>query len=151
MPPAPEGATVVIESPPNLATFRGDLVDGKMPVLLRFRIEGAEVGQEGQVESGKVLAHLVINSPGRPAGEELGTDETHIPIPPGETERIVRLGTGRYALTVQLVDGLRRSYGPELSATTIVQIPAPPSVLETMGQQEQDSPAGEAAPAADAP
>ena len=112
---APEGATVSFASPADGATVSS-------PLKVSFAVEGIEVKPAGELAAGSGHHHLVIDGEAIPMGTVVPKDATHIHYGGGQTETEVELSPGPHTLTMQLADGMHRSYGPALSATIHVTV-----------------------------
>lgn len=120
LPEIPDGARVFFTSPPNNGVIGRPLVDGKVPVDVKLGAHGVRIAPAGSPEPGVGLFHIVIDGDAVPSGEEIQADATHIRLERGESETIVMLAPGEHTMTLQLADGLHRSYGPELSASVTI-------------------------------
>lgn len=99
--------------------------DGAMvtsPLAIRFGAEGIEVRPAGALEPGTGHHHLVIDGGPVPADTVVPADATHIHYGKGQTEVEVELTPGTHTLTMQLADGMHRSYGADFSATITVTV-----------------------------
>jgi hypothetical protein len=113
-----EGAKVMFLSPADGATVSS-------PVHLTFGLEGAQVKPAGEVVPGTGHHHVIVDGSGVEAGVAVPADTTHIHFGKGQTETDLELTPGEHTLTLQLADGLHRSYGPALTSTIKVTVSAP--------------------------
>lgn len=94
----------------------------KSPVKLVFGVTGAEIRPAGELAPGTGHHHVIIDGqPGEP-GQVVPADATHIHFGKGQTEAELELAAGQHTLTMQLADGMHRSYGPTASATITVTV-----------------------------
>jgi len=68
-----------------------------------------------------------------PSGEVVPKDDTHLHFGQGQTEATIRVQPGAHKLTLQLADGIHRSYGEAQSATINVTVAAAGSVAAPAG------------------
>lgn len=122
MPAVPEGARVFFVAPEEGATIAGDGADGFVTVGLEMGAENIEVGPAGEVVAGAGHHHVIIDADSPAAGVAVPADDSHIHYGTGQTEAKIRLAPGDHRLTLQLADGLHRSYGPALSTTITVHV-----------------------------
>jgi len=50
------------------------------------------------------------------------SDATHLHFGKAQTRAVVSLAPGEHTLTLQLADGIHRSYGPELAASITIHV-----------------------------
>lgn len=112
---APAGATVAFGAPADGATV-------PTPVALTFRLDGMQVAPAGTLTIGTGHHHVIVDGAPVPEGETVPADETHIHFGKGQTETTLELPPGEHTLTLQLADGLHRSYGSRLSQTITVTV-----------------------------
>jgi hypothetical protein len=75
------------------------------------------------VVAGSGHHHLFINAEDSLAtGETIPKDSAHVHFGKGQTEYELSLPPGKYKLTLQLADGLHRSYGSKLAAHITVNV-----------------------------
>ena len=93
------------------------------PFKLEMGAEGIKVDTAGPVVAGIAHHHLFIDAEDSlPAGTVVPTDSSHIHVGKGQTEYELKLSPGKHKLTLQMADGLHRSYGSELAATIHVEV-----------------------------
>ena len=92
------------------------------PVKVVMVVEGMKIKPAGEIVEGTGHHHLLINEDFTPAGQVIPTDDAHRHFGKGQTEAVLDLPPGSYKLTLQLADGLHRSYGKELSATINIKV-----------------------------
>ncbi len=116
LPAVPEGAKVVFSNLKNDATITS-------PFKLMMGTEVIKVDTAGPVIAGIGHHHLFIDAEDSlPAGTIVPKDATHIHFGKGQTEYELVLKPGKHKLTLQMADGLHRSYGSKLSATVMVNV-----------------------------
>jgi hypothetical protein len=149
-PPIPPGARVFFVEPAADATIRGPLVDGRVEVAVKMGAEGMTIKPVPIVEAGAGHHHIIIDGAGKAQSEVVPADEQHLHFGKGQTEAKLQLTPGKHTLTLQLADGLHRSYGPKLSATISINVEAegeaPAAAKEGEGADEAAAEEGEAAP-----
>ena len=116
LPAIPEGAKVMFK---NLK--QGSVVTS--PFKVEMGTEVMKVDTAGPVVAGSGHHHLIIDGPDSlAAGEMVPKDSTHLHFGKGQTETELKLAPGKHKLTLQMADGLHRSYGGRLSATITVNV-----------------------------
>ncbi|MCB9664464.1 MAG: DUF4399 domain-containing protein [Alphaproteobacteria bacterium] len=110
-----DGKRVFFQAPADGATVTS-------PLAVVFGAEGVEVKPAGTMEPNTGHHHLVIDGAPVAAGEAVPADATHIHYGKGQTETEIELAPGQHTLTMQLADGMHRSYGPDFSATITVTV-----------------------------
>ena len=116
LPEIPEGAKVVFSNLKNKSTITS-------PFKLQMGVEGMKIDTAGPVVIGSGHHHLIIDGPDSlAAGSVVPKDSVNIHFGKGQTEYELNLTPGTHKLTLQLADGLHRSYGGRLSATVIVNV-----------------------------
>lgn len=113
-----EGAAVSFLAPADGATVTS-------PMTIQFGATGVTVQAAGQLVPNTGHHHLIINGTTVEAGTVVPADDTHIHYGKGQTEVEVELPPGEHTLTMQLADGIHRSYGPSMSASIRVTVAAP--------------------------
>lgn len=115
MTPAPAGAKV----------FFKNLKDGQSvtnPVKVEMGIEGMAIDTAGSMAAGTGHHHLLIDIDSIPEGVVVPKDSTHLHFGKGQTSTEVTLTPGKHKLTLQLADGIHRSYGGRLTSTVTVNV-----------------------------
>jgi len=116
LPAVPEGAKV----------FFKNLKEGQKissPFKLEMGAEGIKVDTAGPVVPGIAHHHLFIDAEDSlAAGTIVPKDSTHIHFGKAQTEYELKLTPGKHKLTLQMADGLHRSYGGKLAATVNVEV-----------------------------
>jgi hypothetical protein len=112
--PLPDARVRFIE-PADGATVRS-------PFRLVFGVDGAEIRPAGELSPGTGHHHVIVDGAPGAEGEVVPADATHIHYGKGQTEAELALAPGAHTLTMQLADGLHRSYGPSASATIEVTV-----------------------------
>ncbi len=124
LPPVPEGAKVAFAEPADGATVKGPILDGKVQVTVKMAADGIEVKPSGPVETGSGHHHILIDTPAIPKGSVIPKDDKHVHFGKGQTETRLPLSPGEHTLTMQLADGIHRSYGPQLAAKIKITVEA---------------------------
>ena len=128
-PPVPAGAKVFFVEPADGAKLTGTLENGKVSVAVKMGAEGIAIKPAGAVEAGSGHHHVLIDVPaGVAQGAIVPKDEQHLHFGQAQTEASVTLTPGDHTLTLQLADGIHRSYGPTLGASIKVSVAAAGSV-----------------------
>jgi hypothetical protein len=96
----------------------------KSPVKMKFGIEGMTVRPAGEAPLDKTSGHhhIIVDGKALPVGEAVGKGAKSIHYGKGQTEAELALEKGKHTLTMQLADGVHRSFGPGLSATITVEV-----------------------------
>lgn len=116
LPEVPEGSKVVFTNLKNNATISS-------PFKLQMGVEVMRIDTAGPVLAGSGHHHLIIDGPDSlTAGTVVPKDSVNIHFGKGETEYQLNLSPGTHKLTLQLADGLHRSYGGRLAATVVVNV-----------------------------
>lgn len=114
-----EGAAVHFVEPQDGATVTS-------PVKVVFGATNLEIVPAGPLRSNTGHHHLILNGEPVPAGKAVPADDQHIHYGKGQTETEIELPPGEHTLTMQLADGIHRSYGPDLAATITVTVTEAP-------------------------
>jgi len=116
LPAVPEGAKVVFANLKNDAIITS-------PFKLQMGTEGMKIDTAGPVVAGSAHHHLFIDAEDSlAAGTIVPKDSTHVHFGKGQTEYELNLTPGKHKLTLQMADGLHRSYGSKLAATINVTV-----------------------------
>jgi Domain of unknown function (DUF4399) len=116
LPAIPEGAKVFFKNLQNNATIAS-------PFKMEMGTEIMKVDTAGPVVAGSGHHHLIIDGPDSlAAGSVVPADSLNIHFGKGQTEYELKLSPGKHKLTLQMADGLHRSYGGRLSATVTVNV-----------------------------
>lgn len=116
IPAIPEGAKVVFSNLKNNATITS-------PFKLQMGTEVIKIDTAGPVVAGSGHHHLFIDAEDSlAAGTIVPKDSTHIHFGKGQTEYELTLSPGKHKLTLQMADGLHRSYGGKLATTITVNV-----------------------------
>ncbi len=116
LPAIPEGAKVFFKNLANGATISS-------PFKLEMGTEIMKVDTAGPVVAGSGHHHLIIDgADSLAAGTMVPKDSLNIHFGKGQTEYELKLSPGKHKLTLQMADGLHRSYGSKLSATVSVTV-----------------------------
>ena len=110
--------------PAGARVFFKNLKEGvqiSSPFKIEMGVEYIKIDTAGPVVAGSGHHHLFINSTDSlPAGTLVPADSSHIHFGRGQTEYELSLKPGKYKLTLQLADGLHRSYGGRMAVTVNV-------------------------------
>jgi len=128
LPPVPAGAKVFFTAPVDQERVVGPLENGKVAVAVKMGALGIAIKPAGPVEAGSGHHHVLIDVAGIAPGTIVPKDEQHVHFGQGQTEASVPVAPGEHTLTLQLADGIHRSYGPALAATIKVTVAAEGSV-----------------------
>lgn len=116
LPAIPEGAKVIFSNLKNDQTIT-------CPFKIMMGTEGIGIDTAGPVVAGTGHHHLLINAGDSvAAGGIIPMDSIHVHFGKGQTEYELNLEPGKYRLTLQLADGLHRSYGSKLAASVNVTV-----------------------------
>jgi hypothetical protein len=122
LPAIPAGAKVMFVTPHDGDKIAGPLENGKVAVKVKMGAENIAIKPAGPVEAGSGHHHVLIDGQPIASGTVVPKDETHLHFGQGQTEADIALATGEHTLTLQLADGIHRSYGPELAATIKIHV-----------------------------
>ena len=113
-------------SPAGAQVYFINLKDGqevKSPFLVQFGLSGIGVAPAGVEKPNTGHHHLLIDAGDSiPAGQIVPKDEQHKHFGKAQTSCDLTLTPGKHILTLQLADGLHRSYGGKLAATITVTV-----------------------------
>ncbi len=116
LPAIPDGAKVFFKNLKNNATISS-------PFKLEMGTENIKIDTAGPVVSSSGHHHLFIDAEDSlAAGTIVPKDSTHVHFGKGQTEYELKLSPGKHKLTLQMADGLHRSYGGRLAATIMVNV-----------------------------
>ncbi len=116
MPAIPADAKVVFSNLKDNATITS-------PFKLQMGTEVIKIDTAGPVVAGSGHHHLLINAGDSiPTGEIVPKDSAHIHFGKGQKEYELNLSPGKYRLTLQMADGLHRSYGGKLASSVTVTV-----------------------------
>ena len=140
LPAVPAGAKVSFVVPRDGEKVAGVLANGKVAVKVQMGAEGIAIKPAGPVEAGSGHHHVLIDAQAPAAGEVVPKDETHLHFGQAQTEADIALAPGEHTLTMQLADGIHRSYGPQLSTTIKITVVGAGTVeaAPTLGTPVQD-------------
>ena len=105
--------------------FFKNLKDGEnvsSPVKVEMGVEGMTLAKVGSTGAQEGHHHIIIDGAAVPKGEVVPSDATHLHFGQAQTETNVELPAGKHTLTLQLADGLHRSFGPDLSARVSINV-----------------------------
>ncbi len=113
-------------APAGAKVFFKNLKDGQTvnsPFKVEMGVSGIELDTAGSMSANTGHHHLLIDDGDSiPMGTVVPKDSTHLHFGKAQTEATVTLSPGKHKLTLQLADGLHRSYGSQLSATVTVNV-----------------------------
>jgi hypothetical protein len=112
---APDGAAVAFAEPADGATLTS-------PIHVVMAVTGIEVKAAGEPVPGTGHHHLIVDGSPIPSSEVVPKDERHIHFGDGSTVTDLELAAGQHTLTLQLADGMHRSYGGALATTITVTV-----------------------------
>jgi hypothetical protein len=116
LPAVPAGAKVYFKNLKNGASVTS-------PVKVQMAVDQMKINTAGPVVAGSGHYHIFIDSEDSLAsGKMVPKDSTHLHYGKGQTEAEVTLPPGKHKLTLQLADGLHRSYGSKLATTVSVNV-----------------------------
>ncbi len=116
LPAVPEGAKVLFKNLKEGQTITS-------PYKVEMGTEVIKVDTAGPVVAGSGHHHLFIDAEDSlAAGSIVPKDSAHVHFGKGQTEYELSLQPGKHKLTLQMADGLHRSYGGKLATTVNVVV-----------------------------
>ncbi len=116
MPPVPAGAKVYFKNLKNGQTV-------KSPFKVEMGVKDIKVDSAGMIVAGEGHHHILIDAGDSvAAGQVIPKDAQHLHFGKGQTSATISLPPGKHRLTLQLADGIHRSYGSKLSASIEVTV-----------------------------
>ncbi len=116
LPTVPAGAKVFFKNLKN-----GETV--KSPFKVEMGVKNIKVDSAGSIVGGEGHHHILIDAGDSvAAGQVIPKDAQHLHYGKGQTSTTISLPPGKHRLTLQLADGIHRSYGSSLSATIEVTV-----------------------------
>jgi hypothetical protein len=116
LPAVPAGAKVFFKNLKN-----GETV--KSPFTVEMGVKNIKVDSAGNIVGGEGHHHILIDAGDSvAAGQVIPKDAQHLHYGKGQTSATISLPPGKHRLTLQLADGIHRSYGSRLSATIEVMV-----------------------------
>jgi hypothetical protein len=115
-------AKVFFVEPADGATITGPIENGAIKVTVKMGATGVAIKPAGALEDGSGHHHVLIDIPAMAAGTVVPKDEQHLHFGQGQTEATIAVPPGSHTLTLQLADGIHRSYGDALSASIKVTV-----------------------------
>jgi hypothetical protein len=142
MPEPPAGARVFFEAPIEGKVITGPLDNGKIAVEVKMAAENIAIEPAGPVKEGSGHHHVLIDKAPLAKGTVVPKDEHNLHFGQAQTEATIALEPGKHTLTLQLADGIHRSYGEALAQTiTVVAVAAGSASAEDKAQPaEQPAP-----------
>lgn len=104
------------------------------PVELEFGVDGATIKPAGELVAGTGHHHLIIDHDPTPIGVAVPADDTHIHYGKGQTQDTIELEPGEHRLSLQLADGMHRSYGPTAATTITITVTADDTDAPSAGE-----------------
>lgn len=136
LPKLADKAKVFFIEPKDGATVTGPLENGAIKVRVMMGAENVVIKPAGPLEDGSGHHHVLIDIPAMAAGSVVPRDEQHLHFGQGETEATISVPQGSHTLTLQLADGIHRSYGEAQSASIKITaaglgtVPAQPAAAQ---------------------
>lgn len=130
LPALAPNARVFFVEPADGATITGPLENGTVTVNVKMGAENVAIKPAGALEDGSGHHHVLIDATVA-KGEVVPKDDTHLHFGQGQTEATIHVAPGSHKLTLQLADGIHRSYGEAQSATINVTVAAAGTVEAT--------------------
>lgn len=119
-------APAMMAAPSGAKVFFKNLKDGqsvKSPFKVEMGVSGIAVDTAGSMAANTGHHHLLIDDGDSiPMGTVVPKDSTHLHFGKGQTETTLTLPAGKHKLTMQLGDGLHRSYGGALAKSITVNV-----------------------------
>jgi hypothetical protein len=116
LPAVPEGAKVYFKNLKDNQTISS-------PFKIEMGCDVIRIDTAGPVVAGTGHHHLFIDAEDSlTAGTIVPKDSAHVHFGKGQTEYEVKLSPGKHKLTLQMADGLHRSYGSKLATTVSVNV-----------------------------
>jgi hypothetical protein len=116
LPAIPEGSKVFFKDLKNDAMISS-------PYKLEMGTEVIQIDTAGPIVAGSGHHHLFIDAEDSlAAGTVVPKDSAHIHFGKGQTSYELTLSPGKHKLTLQMADGLHRSYGSRLATTISVNV-----------------------------
>lgn len=116
IPAIPEGAKVLFSNLKDNAIISS-------PFTLQMGVEAMHIDSAGLVRPSSGHHHLIIDGPDSLAtGIIVPKDSVNIHFGNAQIEYELKLTPGKHKLTLQLADGLHRSYGSKLAASVTVHV-----------------------------
>jgi len=120
-----DATSVEFVMPTSGRVFFTEPADGatlSSPVKVVFGTESVAVNPAGELKANTGHHHILINKGAIEAGQIVPADDQHIHFGGGQTETELDLKPGDYTLTMQLADGIHRSYGEGFSSSIQVTV-----------------------------
>ncbi len=113
-------------APADAKVFFKNLKDGQTvtsPFKVEMGVSGIALDTAGSMAVNTGHHHLLVDAGDSiPMGTVISKDSTHIHFGKAQTETTLTLAPGKHKLTLQLADGLHRSYGSPLASTITVNV-----------------------------
>ncbi len=111
----PTSGSVHFVSPADGATVTS-------PFKVEFGVTGVTVAAASTYEPNTGHHHILVDSGPMELGIVIPANDTNIHFGGGQTETELTLAPGEHTLTMQLADGIHRSYGEAFAATITVTV-----------------------------
>jgi len=105
--------------------FFKNLKEGEVvssPVKVEMGVQGKTLAKAGSTSESEGHHHLIVDAGPMEKGTVIPADATHIHFGQAQTETTVELSPGKHTLTLQLADGLHRSFGKDWSSTVHIEV-----------------------------
>jgi hypothetical protein len=120
-----DGVSAEFVMPTSGKVFFSEPADGatvSSPVKVVFGTDSVGVNPAGELKANTGHHHILINKGAIEPGTIVPADDQHIHFGGGQTETELELEPGEYTLTMQLADGIHRSYGEKFAATIKITV-----------------------------
>lgn len=112
------------EVPANAKVFFKNLKDGQTvtsPVKVEMGATGISIDSAGAIKPNSGHFHILIDAGDSIAsGIVIPNDSTHLHFGNAQKEATIKLTPGKHKLTIQMADGIHRSYGSKLATSITV-------------------------------
>jgi len=116
----------MMPAPADAKVFFKNLKDGQTvtsPVKVEMGTSGIALDTAGSIAANTGHHHLLVDAGDSiPTGTVVPKDSTHLHFGKAQTETTLTLAPGKHKLTLQLADGLHRSYGSQLATSITVNV-----------------------------
>ncbi|MEO8712944.1 MAG: DUF4399 domain-containing protein [Parafilimonas sp.] len=113
-------------APADAKVFFKNLKDGETvssPFKVEMGVSGIALDTAGSMMANTGHHHLLIDDGDSiPMGTVVPKDSTHLHFGKAQAETTLTLSPGKHKLTLQLGDGMHRSYGAQLASTITVNV-----------------------------
>ena len=123
---ATQAPSEMAAAPADAKVFFKNLKDGETvssPFKVEMGVSGIGLDTAGSMMVNTGHHHLLIDDGDSiPMGTVVPKDSTHIHFGKAQAETTLTLAPGKHKLTLQLGDGMHRSYGAQLASTITVNV-----------------------------